>query len=126
MIPLQKGQLRGLYRKSTLILFAGATEFVVQPFNGSTEKTAISKKGEIPQKSKKIKGINIFRTKNKCYPLRFPKNSEKMTLFLKSEGNPSPFYRLMPHDSTTTVVYCCFFACFDTADAIVSSYSQWH
>ena len=102
------------------------TLFAVEPCNGSTEKTAISKKVKIPQKSKKIKGINIFQTKNRCYPLRLSKNSEKMTLFLKSEGNPSPFYRLMPHDSTTTVVYCCFFACFDTADAIVSSYSQWH
>jgi hypothetical protein len=53
--------------------------FAVEPFYDSTEKTAISKKGKIPKKTKKSKDLNYFKQKQMLSP----------ELFKKLRGNDS-------------------------------------
>ena len=42
--------------------------FLDETYNDCTAKTAISKKGKIPQKKQKIKGFELFQTKSDVIP----------------------------------------------------------
>jgi len=90
----------------------------------STEKTAISKKGKIPQKSKKSKDLNFSKQKQMLSSEIFKKLRENDS-FPQIRGQFLPFYRLMPHDSTATVACFCFSPWFDTLETNVSSYNRW-